>query len=598
MRTNYRHKRASVRESGGHWLSFSDMMSVLVLIFIFVVFSMLSTLAQDEGDIEAMRADYDAQVLALSAELTDTQDKLSQAQTENLQIVILTQQRDDANALLAEAQTQLDATNALLADNTQAQTTVIDLRSQLERTQSELEAARSEAIAQSAIISGLNSQLERAREEADNDSQLILITSLQTQLDEANQTIVALNGTVLMNENSIRELNARIAALTDGEDTLARELGELRASSLAGEAALLELRAQYNSVVSQLETANERIAVLTDTNTELTEANLTLTDQNQTLAGDNAALTDENQRLLAQNGTLVSRNRTLSTENEMLVGENNTLSGQNRTLNTQLSALEAQNETLLSENASLVDSNAALTGERATLLETLTDVEGELADARSVVSSLDDQLSEYQRQLAQRQGELERMIGVKAEIIEELSNELSSRNITVQVDPQTGAITLPGGMLFDVGQNQLSADGKAYLDEFLPIYLNVLMADRFKDYVAEIIIEGHTDSTGKAGEDPYLYNLELSQQRALSVSDYVLAAGYMQNTLNLSAREQEQLRKLITSSGRSFSALIYRGGTEDKEASRRVEIKFRLSDDETIASMEALLRLMERNEGN
>ena len=44
---------------------------------------------------------------------------------------------------------------------------------------------------------------------------------------------------------------------------------------------------------------------------------------------------------------------------------------------------------------------------------------------------------------------------------------------------------------------------------------------------------------------------------------------------------------MITANGRSESQLIYNAdGTENKEASRRVEIKFRLNDSEMIDSMQ------------
>ena len=64
------------------------------------------------------------------------------------------------------------------------------------------------------------------------------------------------------------------------------------------------------------------------------------------------------------------------------------------------------------------------------------------------------------------------------------------------LDAQTGAITLPSEMLFAVGANTLSGQGEQYLDHFLPVYLSVLLSDEFSPYIAEIIIEGHTDSVG------------------------------------------------------------------------------------------------------
>ena len=55
------------------------------------------------------------------------------------------------------------------------------------------------------------------------------------------------------------------------------------------------------------------------------------------------------------------------------------------------------------------------------------------------------------------------------------------------------------------------------INQFLPKYCSVLLRDDYREYVSEIIIEGHTDTNGS-----YIYNLELSQQRTFSVAKYCL----------------------------------------------------------------------------
>ena len=57
----------------------------------------------------------------------------------------------------------------------------------------------------------------------------------------------------------------------------------------------------------------------------------------------------------------------------------------------------------------------------------------------------------------------------------------------------------------------------AYHQPVLPKYCSVLLRDDYREYVSEIIIEGHTDTNGS-----YIYNLELSQQRTFSVAKYCL----------------------------------------------------------------------------
>ena len=71
--------------------------------------------------------------------------------------------------------------------------------------------------------------------------------------------------------------------------------------------------------------------------------------------------------------------------------------------------------------------------------------------------------------------------------------------------------------MFDYDQAELTDAGKQALEQILPIYCKVLLQDDYMKYLAEIIIDGYTDTDGD-----YSYNLQLSQQRSLAVAQYLL----------------------------------------------------------------------------
>ena len=109
------------------------------------------------------------------------------------------------------------------------------------------------------------------------------------------------------------------------------------------------------------------------------------------------------------------------------------------------------------------------------------------------------------------------------------------------------------------------------------------MRDEYKDYVGEIIIEGHTDTAGS-----YITNLELSQNRALAVAKYCLQMSGLSNAT------KQELQQIMTAKGRSYSDPIYnQDGSVNMDASRRVEFKFRLKDAEMIQEMNRILSEME-----
>lgn len=83
-----------------------------------------------------------------------------------------------------------------------------------------------------------------------------------------------------------------------------------------------------------------------------------------------------------------------------------------------------------------------------------------------------------------------------------------------------------------------------------------------------------------------MHNLELSQDRALSVARFCLD----ENNSILSKEQLNELRPILTANGRSYSDPIYdSNGNVDMAASRRVEFKFRLTDEEMVEEMMNIL---------
>ena len=320
------------------------------------------------------------------------------------------------------------------------------------------------------------------------------------------------------------------------------------------------------------ESEEEMILLLSEANQKLENAEEKLSDAESKLLVIQAEL-EEGRTIILD---LRNENSAMSQDLALLLQEKQMLESNEATLNADITRLQSEIARRKSEYDSLSAQYRQLSSD------------SQLNSA--LVKQYADQISQYEKELATTQEQLDQMLGVKTQIIRRLSSELKRNSINVDVDQQTGAIILYGAMLFDSGKIDLKESGQRYLDNFLPVYLSVLLSDEFRPYIAEIVIEGHTDSTGRTGTDAYLYNLELSQQRALAVANYVLDWNYMRRTLRLSEADAYSFRRMVTASGRSFSSLIYdANGTENKEASRRVEIKFSLIDEESVVATQRII---------
>lgn len=257
-------------------------------------------------------------------------------------------------------------------------------------------------------------------------------------------------------------------------------------------------------------------------------------------------------------------------------------------LNDQQLILDQQAVDLQLARDELDDKEARLViiqGDLDDLKVKLDDQEKTLSDLQIVLSAKEADLEaatlklQQQKDLLNAQAlRIDNLIGIRTTMIRDLSTSLSAANLKAAVDPNTGDIMLDSAVFFETGRAEIRQEGKDLLDRFIPVYLDVLLRDEYADYLGEIIIEGHTDSSGS-----YESNLKLSQDRALQVALYCLR---MQS---LTSAQKKQLQKILTAKGRSYADLIYVNGVEDPEASRRVEFKFSLKDSEMIEEMNRIL---------
>lgn len=240
-------------------------------------------------------------------------------------------------------------------------------------------------------------------------------------------------------------------------------------------------------------------------------------------------------------------------------------------------ALDKKDETLQNQDAQLKTQDEKLAEQE----QQLAALAAKLKEQESTLNAQQSALDEKTAQLKDQQAQIDQIIGVKADVIEALKNEFSKNNINVDIDVQTGALTLEASVMFDYDQAELTDAGKQALEQILPIYCKVLLQDDYMKYLAEIIIDGYTDTDGD-----YSYNLQLSQQRSLAVAQYLLD---IQGNF-LDATQSQNLEKYLTVNGHSMANPVFdANGNVDKDASRRVEVKFRLKDEEMIDELNQLL---------
>jgi len=171
----------------------------------------------------------------------------------------------------------------------------------------------------------------------------------------------------------------------------------------------------------------------------------------------------------------------------------------------------------------------------------------------------------------------ESKVALYNELNEAFKNDFAKWNLKLDNDLSI-KFTNPQ-VLFDEGKSDVTPTFKNILKEFLPRYLRVVLQDKYKDKIAEIRIEGHTNTKpiNKTG-DPYIDNMELSQNRARNVLGFLRQQDCF---INLEKIKKDRLQFWLTANGLSYGRTVDKyfkiafGGNQpiDNNKSRRVEFR-------------------------
>jgi len=336
----------------------------------------------------------------------------------------------------------------------------------------------------------------------------------------------------------------------------------------------------------------------------LNEQNETLSEQSNTLVEQSNHLITMSQELIMKEDEINKLRNLLSQRQEALDKSKKNLTISQNSLKLKSNEIEKLNQLLIAKNTKidnfsnhviilqnmLNEQNTTLSSSQKELEEyknrvmvlsntvSKKDEKLKLTDEKllKLLQALDNKQTKYDELLTKLQAQkakIKSLTGIKLKVIAELKASLGSK---INIDKKSGSLRLASNILFDKGSAVLKDGAKAQLKANFIDYVSALITNKnIAEHLDKIIIEGHTDSDGS-----YLYNLKLSQQRAFAVMNYLLTLDYI---------KKNNIKDKLVASGRSYLDVIKYNGVEDKDASRRIEVKFRLKNQDAMYEIERIL---------
>jgi len=371
-------------------------------------------------------------------------------------------------------------------------------------------------------------------------------------------------------------------------------IGAIISKSIILKADLHNKESRLSSISESLNEKKKRLEEVRDTLAKsqalVGEKDSYLSKNKELLALKNSQLTEDERKLKVKDDTISKNERLLKLNmdeikklNKMLIDSQNKesqLSNKIVIVQNILSKnekdLKKTQEALNKEKKSLKDYE----GKVVVLSNQLTDAKDsvKLKDEKllAVLNAMDEKKTKYDELLSNLQAQkakIKSLTGIKLKVVTALKEALGNK---IDIDKKTGSLRLASNILFGSGEATLKPEAKVELKKAFEDYIGTLVRNKeIKPHLDKIIIEGHTDSVGS-----YIYNLNLSQKRALAVMEYLLTLDFT---------KKYNIRPLMTASGRAYLDHIVKNGVEDKDASRRIEIKFRLKNEDAMNEIEKVL---------
>ncbi len=219
--------------------------------------------------------------------------------------------------------------------------------------------------------------------------------------------------------------------------------------------------------------------------------------------------------------------------------------------------------------------------------KTLTEQIGNRLNARIAdLNKTIETLSQKERRLERTYREVQKKIDAAAAIahvkdnaIARLAEHFGERKTFF---PKTGALDFVNNSLFQAGKSEPQPQALDAFDKDVLHYIQTLMDDaNIRPYIKHFMIESFTDTSGS-----HTLNETLSRERAEKIAQHLQALPQIQ---------QYGIANLFSARGRAESDPIIVNGIEDKEASRRIRIRFVLDEKKILQSLQKVL-VSEKND--